>query len=124
MREIVESRAALSALPRLDIAGAEHLQQEIDTWRGALGDIFGGLALDPDVWKAVDFRGRLDAKLQGLEDQLEQSLNHPGSAALSPQQEAAAYRLLGAHRGLSEAVIHYTQGAAAIDWPRLREERF
>ena len=34
------------------------------------------------------------------------------------------YRLLGAHRGVSEALVGLAKQTAAIDWPRLREARF
>jgi hypothetical protein len=34
------------------------------------------------------------------------------------------YRLLGAHRGVSEALVESAEQAAAIDWAHLRESRF
>jgi len=41
-----------------------------------------------------------------------------------PAEAERAYRLLGAHRGLSEAVIAFAKQTVSIDWPRLREARF
>jgi hypothetical protein len=34
------------------------------------------------------------------------------------------YRLLSAHRGVSESLVQLTKQAAALDWERLREARF
>jgi hypothetical protein len=34
------------------------------------------------------------------------------------------YRLLGAHRGVSEALVAFAGQVPSIDWSRLREARF
>lgn len=109
-------------MPQIPSAAA--LRREVDDWRSGLVQIFARLAADPDAGDDADFRSRLDTKLARLEAQIEQVLNAPESAGLSLRQAEQSYRLLGAHRGLSEAVISFARAAADIDWPRLREAHF
>jgi hypothetical protein len=124
MREIVEARAALPPISPAELAVSPELQREIETWRSALRTNFRRLAVDPDAGDATGFRAALDGKLQALEDQIKKTLNRRDQVRLSGEQEVGAYRLLGAHRGLSEAVIAFTKAAGVVNWPRLREERF
>jgi uncharacterized membrane protein YccC len=124
MREIVEARAALPFISPAGLAVSRELQREIETWRAALREIFRRLARNPDAGDETGFRSALDAKLQALEEHIKQTLNRTDQVRLSGKQEVGAYRLLGAHRGLSEAVIAFTKTAGTINWPRLREERF
>jgi hypothetical protein len=124
MRETVEARAALPPLTPAELVVSGELQREIDTWRVALREIFRRLALNPDAGDEASFRSGLNAKLQALEDYIKQTLNRTDQVRLSAEQGGSAYRLLGAHRGLSEAVIAFTKAAEAVNWPRLREERF
>jgi len=124
MREIVEARAALPPITPGELVVSTALQREIDTWRAALREIFRRLALDPDAGDEARFRSALDAKLQALEADIKETLNRTDQGRLSAEQQHGAYRLLGAHRGLSEAVIAFTKAAGSVNWPRLREERF
>ena len=43
--------------------------------------------------------------------------------SVSPEEVDNMYPLLGAYRGVSEALLEFAQRAARIDWARLREER-
>lgn len=45
-------------------------------------------------------------------------------AQVSAEEAEGSYRLLGAHRGLSEALINLSRQVGVIDWPRLREACF
>jgi uncharacterized membrane protein YccC len=119
MQEILEARAAnRSALI------AQVLSREIDTWRAGLQQVFGTLASDPATVDHEGFRAQLDAKLERLEERLEKELDKAELAGVSTAQAEESYRLLGAHRRLSEAVINLSQRVGVIDWPRLRESRF
>ena len=53
-----------------------------------------------------------------------EALDRVDDGGLSVEEGENMYRLLGAHRGLSEALVELSKQAAAIDWPRLREARF
>lgn len=124
MRETFEARTEFPPITESELVVGGDLQREIDTWRSALREIFRRLALDPDAGDVAGFRAGLDGKLQVLETQIGQTLNRADQVRLSAEREAGAYRLLGAHRGLSEAVIAFATAAGTVDWPRLREERF
>jgi hypothetical protein len=86
--------------------------------------VFGNLALDPGTADHGGFRAQLDAKLERLEERLEQELDKADRASVSVEEAEGSYRLLGARRGLSEALINVSQRVGVIDWPRLREARF
>ena len=43
---------------------------------------------------------------------------------MSLEEVKNMYRLLGAHRGLSEALVDFAKRVAPIDWASLREARF
>ena len=119
MQETLDARAAVRSLP----AGPE-VQTEIDTWRAGLKEIFRRLSLDPDAADHAGFRTLLDGKLGRLEAHIETALNQADRVSVPPAEAESAYRLLGAHRGLSEAVIAFAKQTVSIDWPRLREARF
>ena len=70
-------------------------------------------------------RSRLDKKLAAMEERIEQALNTapPGSDGTGIESEEL-YRLLGAYRGLSQAIIDVAESGAQLDWVALRESRF
>ena len=43
---------------------------------------------------------------------------------MSPGEGEDLYRLLGAYRSVSEALVDYARAAGAIDWEPWREARF
>jgi hypothetical protein len=119
MQETLEARAGVGRV----LAGQD-VQNEIDTWRAGLKDIFRRLSLEPDAADHAGFRALLDAKLDRLEAHIEAALNKADTISIPAAEAERAYSLLGAHRGLSEAVIAFAKQTAVIDWPRLREARF
>jgi len=56
-----------------------------------------------------------------LEDEL---ADGPDAAAVSAEHNKNMVRLLGACRGICEALVAFADRSAAIDWGRLREARF
>ena len=69
-------------------------------------------------------RVRLDSVLERLEEKIKGALNKPAEGQFSDQDAEEFYRLLGAYRGVSEALVYYAGSADAIDWEPWREERF
>jgi hypothetical protein len=69
-------------------------------------------------------RARLDGVLDRLEEKIKDALNRTGEAQLSDQAAEEFYRLLGAYRGVSEALIDTAGNAGSIDWAPWRQERF
>ena len=93
--------------------------------RSALAEVLQGLARDPSGTDSTALRSRLDKKLAAMEERIEQALNTapPGSDGTGIESEEL-YRLLGAYRGLSQAIIDVVESGAQIDWDALRESRF
>jgi len=98
----------------------QQLSTEIDAWRAGLQQVFGNLARDPASVDHEGYRVQLDAKLERLEARLETELDEAEPASVSPEEAENSYRLLGAHRGLSEALINLSRQVSIIHWPRLR----
>jgi hypothetical protein len=119
MRELVEMRK----LPQ-SAAIRRELIEEVRAWRLAIQEILRRLAADPASVDKASLRARLDAKLETLETQIEKALNDAPQDDASAEEIDNMYCLLGAYRGVSEALIQLTGSAAAIDWDRLREAWF
>ena len=62
--------------------------------------------------------------LERLEARIEEALDKADEASVSAVEGENMYRLLGAHRGVSEALVDFAKQAQGIDWARLREARF
>jgi hypothetical protein len=100
------------------------LREDVHGWRLSVQAIFVRLATEPDAADYAGFRARLDAKLAQLEAHIEAALERTDGDSLSVDDGENMYRLLGAHRGVSEALVELARQVPAIDWQRLREARF
>jgi hypothetical protein len=100
------------------------LREDVRGWRTSVQGIFDRLASEPEAADHADFRARLDAKLEQMEARIEAALASADGSRLSIEDGERMYRLLGAHRGVSEALVALAGQVPAIDWPRLREARF
>jgi uncharacterized membrane protein YccC len=100
------------------------LLADVRRWRVAVQEIFGQLADKPESAEAAALQSRLDAVLVRLEARIREALDRIDAARVSAKESGNMYRLLGAHRGVSEALVNFAGKTAGIDWARLREERF
>jgi hypothetical protein len=96
----------------------------VRAWRVGLQNIFCHLAQHPEAADFADFRSRLDAMLERLERQSKKAVSEADPADLSTRENENSIRLLGAFRGVSEALLNFALQAGGIDWARLREARF
>jgi hypothetical protein len=119
MHEILDARATPHSA-----AIARAVQSEIHAWRTGLREVFQCLAKEPETADQASFRARLDARLDSLEAHMERAIDRADATAISEAEAENGYRLLGAHRGISDALIDFSRRAAAIDWPCLRAARF
>jgi hypothetical protein len=119
MRTLVQARPA--AQPH---AIVRELLEDMRSWRISVQEIFARLATEPEAADYISFRSGLDSKLQRLEARIEEVLDQVDDRSVSAETGESMYRLLGAHRGLSEALVDFAKQAAAIDWALLREARF
>jgi uncharacterized membrane protein YccC len=100
------------------------LQKDVITWRTALQEIFGEFSKKPERAVAATLRSRLNAMLRRLEACIEEAFNKAQDGVISEKESKNLYRLLGAHRGMSEALVDFAGQVGRIRWARLREERF
>jgi Fusaric acid resistance protein family len=119
MQDLVAARAT----PQSQLLVRELLPQS-RAWRTGLQDIFRNLAQHPEAADFADFQSRLDAMLERLERQIENALSGAEQASFSTQENENSFRLLGAFRGVSEAVVNFAKQASGIDWARMRDARF
>jgi len=103
---------------------ARELLADVRRWRVAVQEIFGQLADKPEAAETASLQSRLDAVLVQLEARIQEALDKSDEARVSAEESGNMYRLLGAHRGVSEALVNFTSKTVGIDWVRLREERF
>ena len=99
------------------------LLAEVRDWRTGLQDIFRNLSQHPEAVNSADFRSRLDGMLERLERQIGKALSGADQVSISTPENENSFHLLGAFRGVSEALVNYAKEAGRIDWARLREGR-
>ncbi len=119
MNELLEERGASQA-PFL----VQELLLDVRAWRVKVQETFERLAEEPDAGKKETFRTRLTQRIDHLEQRIEETLDKAAGRQLSDRDSENFYRLLGAYRGVSEAIIEYAGSAHTINWNRWREERF
>jgi hypothetical protein len=119
MQELQEMRSRPQSILLID-----DLAGDVHAWRVGVLKIMSTFADNQGTENAESLRARLDQILERLEGRVEESLDKAESGTITNEQGANMYRLLGAYRGLSEALVQYTQTSALIDWPRLCEARF
>ena len=117
-QELLEVRQ-LPQSPRLVAALAADMQ----VWREHALGALDLLSTDPS--QSVRFRRfRLEEQLTLIENRVEEILNEAGSDMLEPEHRGNFYRLLGAYRGSSEALLDFAELGANVDWAPWYEERF
>jgi len=103
---------------------SQDLRDDMQAWRTSIETVFARLSGEPDAEDHETLRKALDGLLERIDERIEETLNSADSRSLTPEDEKNAYQLLGAYRGLSEALVAYARSAGFIDWPRLAENRF
>jgi hypothetical protein len=119
MKTLMQARAAHQS-----DAIVRELREDVHSWRIDVQAIFARLASAPEAADFADYRSRLDAKLERLEARIAEVLERADEHGLSIEEGENMHRLLGAHRGVSEALVGLATQTAVIEWPRLREARF
>jgi hypothetical protein len=119
MQDLLKSRSS----PQAQLL-VQELLADFRAWRLGLQETFQRLSGDPAAVEREAFRNRLAEKMQQLEERIMGALNMAPDGQLSDRDEENFYRLLGAYRGVSEALVDYAGSTGDIDWARWREERF
>ena len=102
----------------------QELRADIKDWRGKVGETLQRLADELDAGDKETLSKRLATLVDHLEQRIEETLDRASEKQLSEQDNENFYQLLGAYRGVSEALVEYVGSAHAIDWNRWQEERF
>ena len=102
----------------------QELLADFRDWRLQVQENFLHLSEDPAAGEREAFHARLAEKMKHLEERIRNTLKKASNGQLSDRDEENFYRLLGAYRGVSEALVDYAGSAGDIDWTGWREERF
>jgi len=119
MQQLIEERDSPQAQFLM-----QQLLKDFRAWRLRVQATFQRLSGAPAVGERKAFRARLDEALEHLEERIKVALSQAPEGQFSDQDAENFYRLLGAYRGVSEALIDYAGNADVIDWTPWREERF
>jgi hypothetical protein len=118
LQELLEVRG-LPQSPQLVTA----LSDDMQTWRQQVIEAFQYLSTDPSHRKKR-IHGRLNEKLAQFEKHIEAHLDGADGVSLSLTDQENVYRLLGAYRGTSQALLDFAMVAGNVDWTPWYEERF
>ena len=102
----------------------KELFADFRAWRLGLQSVLQGLTEAPTGEDSEALRARLDSVLERLEEKIKDALNKTADGEFSDDDAKEFYRLLGAYRGVSEALVDYAGNAGAINWEPWHEERF
>lgn len=115
MEELVEARDKPQATVLV-----EAMLEDIRNWRLAVEHTFQHLVKDGNHCQQQDLRDKLERIVAELESRTRQVMDTEQGLVLSIEENKNFYRLLGAYRGVSEALVTYTGNASRIDWARLK----
>ena len=119
MQDLIETRTA----PQSQVL-VHQLSSQVRAWRIGLQEILCNLSQRPEAADFAEFRAQLDGTLEHLEGQIEKAVAGAGQPRISTRESENSFRLLGAFRGVSEAMVNFAKQVRGIDWVHLREDRF
>lgn len=102
----------------------DEMQDDLRAWRRGVINGLRRLADDPASEARGDLRARLDTLIDHVESRIMETVNKAHRIEIGEEEEVSFYRLMGAYRSFSEALVEYAERSAVIDWARWREERF
>ncbi len=113
----------IGANPQAELLVRE-LLPDVRTWRRVVQEILQAFSLAPKAGSADTLNERLTAIFTHLENRIEETMDKTREGELSDRDGENFYLLLGAYRGLSQAMIKYAGTAEGIEWDRWRKYRF
>ena len=103
---------------------ARELTQDVRRWREAIQVLFRNWSQQPEKTPAQPLEQRLQTLLATLEARISESFEKIGKEKLMREDYQNFYRLLGAFRGLSEALVSYADLSGRMSLAQWRESRF
>ena len=119
MQDLLEVRDSLQAESLV-----QELLEDIHSWQSRVQEAFQLLSKDPTIGNRDRFHARLTEIMEHFETRIKETLNKMTDDQINVQDSENFYRLLGAYRGVSEALIGYTASTGTIKWSLWQEERF
>ena len=117
MQELLEERGN----PQAQFL-VQELLADIRAWRLRVQEAFQRLSEDPAAGERETFRSKIDGILDQLEERIKGTLNKAPEGKFSDRDGENFYRLLGAYRGVSEALVNYAGSANTIDWAQWKKK--
>jgi uncharacterized membrane protein YccC len=102
----------------------QHFLADFQAWHKGMHETFQRLSGNPATAEQQALRTRVTGIVNHMEQRLAETLNNTAGGQLDDHDEENFYRLLGAYRGVSEALVDYATSSGDIDWAQWREERF
>ena len=99
------------------------LHEDMRAWHLGMQSYLQRLSDDPTRTAQESIRAGLSTFMERLEERIRGTLDN-ATERLSDQDGENFYGLLGAYRGVSEALVDYSEDAGVIQWARWREARF
>jgi hypothetical protein len=119
MQQLIEDRGNPQA-PFL----VQELRSDVAAWHTKITEAFRCLTEEP----SVENRDMLHTEMTDIMDRLnlrmEETVDKATGKNITDQDGENFYRLLGAYRGVSDALAAYVASAGAIDWVPWRDEMF
>ena len=119
IQELLEARAN----PQADFL-VQELVMDFRASRLTMQSTMERLISDPASVEGQAFRAEMADVIGQLESRVETALNASAAEQITAEESENFYRLMGAFRGLSDALVTSSQSADGIDWKRWREARF
>jgi len=119
MQELMDARTN----PQAELLIRE-LLTDMRVWRLKVQKALHCFSQDPALTSVDVLREQLTMSIEHLEGRIEETMNKAGDGKFSDRDGENFYHLLGAYRGLSEAIIEYAVTAEEINWNQWQESRF
>jgi len=119
MQELLEERGNSQAQFQV-----QELLADIRAWRLRVQETFQRLSEDPAAGKHKVFRTRITEIMGRLNVRIKETIDKAADGKLNELDSENFYRLLGAYRGVSEALGDCIESTGVIDLARWREARF
>jgi hypothetical protein len=93
-------------------------------WQITVQNTLSNLSIDPTSGNKEEFQSRLGEIMAVVEQRIRHVLDKSGKGQVSAQDGENFYRLLGAYRAVSDALVTYAGSTSRVEWAPWREERF
>ncbi len=113
---------AVGGQPQADVL-AEKLRDDLRTWKDGMISACNTLSASSGAGGGT-LRDQLAKFLDHLEERIRTVMDDAADGESRERDAERLYRLLGAYRGVSQALVAYQERTDSIDWERWRDARF